>query len=354
MYPNPRTEAKNGLENSRPCSQYFVMTTATALMDPSILFFLLGIGAGILRSNLVIPPQMARFLALYLLMAIGLKGGFALAKSGLGPSIAIDIGLALSLALVIPVVTYTVLRKRISPLNAAAVAATYGSVSAVTFITAMQYLENRGIAFGGHMSAALALMESPAILFAMVMANLIRSKQPARAHARSASKISLGLIVRESFTEGAQFLLLGSMVVGYISGENGRNVMQPFTGEIFKGMLAFFLLDMGLATAAHLKDLKKVPKLLIAYGLVAPLVHAIAALWLCSHFGVSLGNAALLAVLAGSASYIAVPAVLRHAIPEASPLFYLGLPLGLTFPFNILVGIPLYVNLAERWIPLTP
>ena len=329
------------------------MNTASALMDPSILFFLLGVGAGLLRSNLLIPPQMARFLALYLLMAIGLKGGFALAKSGFGTSIAVDIGLAIGLAAVIPIVTYALLRKRISALNAAAVAATYGSVSAVTFITAMQYLENRGIAFGGHMSAALALMESPAILFAIVMANFIRAKQPKRAAKKSAPATSIGHIVRESFTEGAQFLLLGSMVVGFISGENGRNVMQPFTGEIFKGMLAFFLLDMGLATAAHLKDLKKVPKLLIVYGLVAPLVHATAALWLCSHFGVSLGNAALLAVLAGSASYIAVPAVLKHAIPEASPLFYLGLPLGLTFPFNILIGIPLYVNLAERWIPLT-
>jgi hypothetical protein len=326
------------------------MNTASALMDPSILFFLLGVGAGLLRSNLLIPPQMARFLALYLLMAIGLKGGFALAKSGFGTSIAVDIGLAIGLAAVIPVITYALLRKRISALNAAAVAATYGSVSAVTFITAMQYLENRGIAFGGHMSAALALMESPAILFAIVMANIIRAKQPKRAAKKSAPVTLIGHIVRESFTEGAQFLLLGSMVVGFISGENGRNVMQPFTGEIFKGMLAFFLLDMGLATAAHLKDLKKVPKLLIVYGLVAPLVHATAALWLCSHFGVSLGNAALLAVLAGSASYIAVPAVLKHAIPEASPLFYLGLPLGLTFPFNILIGIPLYVNLAERWI----
>ena len=326
------------------------MNTASALMDPSILFFLLGVGAGLLRSNLLIPPQMARFLALYLLMAIGLKGGFALAKSGFATSIAVDIGLAIGLAAVIPIVTYALLRKRISALNAAAVAATYGSVSAVTFITAMQYLENRGIAFGGHMSAALALMESPAILFAIVMANFIRAKQPKRAAKKTAPATSIGHIVRESFTEGAQFLLLGSMVVGFISGENGRNVMQPFTGEIFKGMLAFFLLDMGLATAAHLKDLKKVPKLLIVYGLAAPLVHATAALWLCSHFGVSLGNAALLAVLAGSASYIAVPAVLKHAIPEASPLFYLGLPLGLTFPFNILIGIPLYVNLAERWI----
>jgi hypothetical protein len=143
------------------------------------------------------------------------------------------------------------------------------------------------------------------------------------------------------------------MLVGFISGENGRVVMQPFAGEIFKGMLAFFLLDMGLSTASHLKDLKKIPKLLIIYGVVAPVVHASLALWVSIYFGVSLGNAALLAVLAGSGSYIAVPAVLKHTIPEASPLFYLGLPLGLTFPFNILIGIPLYVSMAEHWIPLT-
>lgn len=329
------------------------MSTTNALMDPSILFFVIGIGAGLLRSNLVIPPQVARFLALYLLMSIGLKGGFALAKSGIGASIAVDIGLALLLALTIPAVAFLLLRGRIRPLDAAAVAATYGSVSAVTFITATQYLENRGIPFGGHMSAALALMESPAILFAIVMANAIRPRASGGNSRKGTAAPPLGAILRESFTEGAQLLLLGSMVVGFISGENGRNVMQPFTGEIFKGMLAFFLLDMGLATAAHLKDLKKVPKVLMVYGLLAPLVHASATIWLCSHFGVSQGNAALLAVLAGSASYIAVPAVLKHAIPEASPLYYLGLPLGLTFPFNILVGIPLYVKLAERWIPLS-
>ncbi|NDC80890.1 MAG: sodium-dependent bicarbonate transport family permease [Verrucomicrobia bacterium] len=326
------------------------MNTASALIDPSILFFLLGIGAGLVRSNLLIPNQMARFLALYLLMSIGLKGGFALSKSGLEPAILVDLALAISLATLIPMVTYAYLRRRVSAFNAAAIAATYGSVSAVTFITAMQYLDNRGIQYGGHMSAALALMESPAILFAIVMANLIRNNHGQRTSRKSVSTASLGGILRESFTEGAQFLLLGSMAVGYISGENGRSVMQPFTGEIFKGMLAFFLLDMGLATASHLKDLKKVPKRLIAYGLCAPMVHAGIALFLCVQLGVSLGNASLLAVLAASASYIAVPAVLRHAIPEASPIYYLGLPLGLTFPFNILFGIPLYVHFAEKWI----
>ncbi|NDI17631.1 MAG: sodium-dependent bicarbonate transport family permease, partial [Verrucomicrobia bacterium] len=179
------------------------MSTASALVDPSILFFLLGIGAGLIRSNLAIPAQMGRFLALYLLMAIGLKGGFALAKSGFSPSIALDIGLALSFSVLIPIATYAFLKKRISKFNAIAVAATYGSVSAVTFITAVQYLENRQIPFGGHMSAALALMESPSILFAIIMANMIRGKQPKRAGKKSIPQTTLGEILRESFTEGA-------------------------------------------------------------------------------------------------------------------------------------------------------
>lgn len=324
------------------------MISAKALLDPTILFFLLGVGAGLIRSNLAIPGQMARFLALYLLMALGLKGGFALAQSGFHASVLTDLGLAVFLALAVPLVAYGLLRRVISPLNAAAVAAAYGSVSAVTFITTLQYLDNREITYGGHMSAALALMESPAILFAVLMANLIRAKMPKRKGNAPEADASLRHILQESFTEGTQILLLGSMVVGYFSGEQGKSVMEPFTGDIFKGMLAFFLLDMGMATAAHFQDLRKVPPWVVVYGVAGPLLHAVFALGLASVFGVPLGNAVLLAVLAASASYIAVPAVLKHAIPEASPLLYLGLPLGLTFPFNILVGIPLYVAFAEK------
>ena len=321
-----------------------------ALLDPSILFFVLGVGAGLIRSNLAIPSQMARFLALYLLMALGLKGGFSLAQSGFHASVLVDLGLAVFLAVTVPMVAFGLLKRIISPLNAAAVAAAYGSVSAVTFITTMQFLENRGIPFGGHMSAGLALMESPAILFAVFMANLIRAKLPKRRPKAPVADASLRHVLQESFTEGTQILLLGSMVVGYFTGEGGKSVMQPFTGDIFKGMLAFFLLDMGIATAAHFKDLKKVSKRLVVYGVVGPLFHGFFALWLCSIFGVSMGNGVLLMVLAASASYIAVPAVIKHAIPEASPLLYLGMPLGLTFPFNILVGIPLYVGLAEKFL----
>jgi hypothetical protein len=313
------------------------------LLDPAILFFVFGLVAGTLRSNLEIPPQVARFLSLYLLMALGLKGGFALAHTGLTPEVALGLAIALTLAVVVPAVGFALLRRRLSEYDAAAVAATYGSVSAVTFITATQMLEQRGIAFGGHLAAAMALMESPAIVMAVLLANRVR-----RAQRPDAPLVGLGKLLHESFTDGAQLLLLGAMVVGLISGETGEQSMQPFTGDLFKGMLAFFLLDMGLLAARQIGALRRTSVWLLAYGLFAPLVHALLALGLCAAAGLPAGDAALLMVLAASASYIAVPAVIRHAIPEANPALYIGLSLGLTFPFNILVGIPLYTAVAQR------
>jgi uncharacterized protein len=319
------------------------------LVDPSILFFVVGIAAGLMRSSLEIPVPIARFLSLYLLMALGLKGGFALAASGFTPEVWLDLILALVLAIVVPVLGYWFIKRMASGFDAAAIAATYGSVSAVTFITATQYLEKQGIDYGGHMAAAMALMESPAIIFAVLMANMIRSKAVASAAAPSLPQTKMSSVLRESFTEGAQILLLGSMLIGLITGESGKAIMEPFTGQLFKGMLAFFLLDMGIATASRMADLRSVPKRLILYGVLAPPVHACIALLLCVLFQIPPGNAALLAVLAASASYIAVPAVLKHAIPEASPVFYLGLSLGLTFPINIIIGIPFYAGLAQ-WL----
>ena len=245
-------------------------------------------------------------------------------------------------------------------------AATYGSVSAVTFITAVQTLESRGVDYGGHMAAAMALMESPAIIMAVVLANLLRrqaaqrgelpithsedgSHTPASAAAGGAAqRLPLGKVLHESFTDGAQLLLLGAMGVGLISGEAGAAAMKPFSGDLFKGMLAFFLLDMGLMTARHLGKLKGISPWLLGYGVLAPLVHASMALLLALTTGMSPGNGALLMVLAASASYIAVPAVLRHALPEAQPSLYFGMSLGITFPFNILLGIPLYLGIAQR------
>jgi hypothetical protein len=315
----------------------------TILLDPTILFFIFGIFAGLVKSNLEIPQPISRFLSLYLLMALGLKGGFALNKSGFAPEIAISLGLAITLAIAIPVLSYNLLKQRLDKLDAAAIAATYGSISAVTFITTAQVLDQVGISYGGHMAAAMALMESPAIIIAIILANKIRQQ-------RSGDKSShtpLGKVLHESFTDGGQLLLLGALVVGLISGEAGQKVMAPFSIDLFKGLLAFFLLDMGLLAAKSLGELKGKPTITLAYAFIAPPCHAMIALGLCHLLNIPLGDSILLMILAASASYIAVPAVLRHAMPEVSPAMYMGTSLGITFPLNIIVGIPVYIAIAK-------
>jgi hypothetical protein len=317
--------------------------------DPAILFFVFGIAAGSLKSNLEIPPAISRFLSLYLLMALGLKGGFALAKSGLTADVMISLGAALAMAFLVPIVGYVLLRRFLNGFDAAAIAATYGSVSAVTFITAVQYLDTQGIAFGGHMAAAMALMESPAIVLAVVLANHARQQSSAGLQAaQGGNKASLRHTLHESLTDGAQLLLLGAMLIGVLTGDTGEAAMKPFSVDLFKGMLAFFLLDMGLLAARNMGQLKGQSLWLPVYALVGPMVHAGIALLLGSVLGMSIGNTCLLMVLAASASYIAVPAVIRQAIPEANPSLYFGMSLGVTFPFNILVGIPLYVWVAHQ------
>jgi hypothetical protein len=334
------------------------------LIDPAILFFIFGVLAGTVKSNLEIPPAISRFLSLYLLMALGLKGGFALSQSGLTANVGISLAAAVLLAIVIPLMGYSVLRRFVSGFDAAAVAATYGSVSAVTFVTAVQTLENQGVPYGGHMAAAMALMESPAIILAVVLANSLRQKQdsggvlqagggaalggPATPHGAS-----VGKILHESFTDGAQLLLLGAMVIGLITGEAGKEAMAPFSVDLFKGMLAFFLLDMGLMAARNLPQVKGQSPVLIAYAVIGPLVHAGLALGLAMLLKLSPGDGALLMVLAASASYIAVPAVLRTALPEAKPALYFGLSLGLTFPLNIVLGIPVYLTVAQALLGST-
>jgi hypothetical protein len=312
-------------------------------LDPAILFFVFGMLAGTLKSNLEIPPQISRFLSLYLLMALGLKGGFALAASGLTAEVSVSLGVGVALACIVPALGYLLLRRFLNGYDAAAIAATYGSVSAVTFITAVQYLDHRELPYGGHMAAAMALMESPAIIMAVLLANWVRQHDKAPGQG-----MPLGKVLHESLTDGAQLLLLGAMAVGLLSGAAGQAAMQPFAVDLFKGMLAFFLLDMGLLAARNMGQLRGKSPWLLAYAIGGPLAHAALALALCAAMGVSAGNAALLMVLAASASYIAVPAVVRQAIPEANPSLYFGMSLGLTFPFNILVGIPLYVQVAHR------
>ncbi len=316
----------------------------TALLDPAVLFFVFGLFAGLVRSNLEIPPAISRFLALYLLMALGLKGGISLAETGFTLEVGASLLLAVLLAMFIPVVSYVALKPFTSPFNALAIAATYGSVSAVTFITANQFLDNHGVPHGGYMAAAMALMESPAIILAVVLANANRKAQNQQQH-----EGGLVGVLHESFTDGAQLLLLASMAIGYLMGPEGAAAMKPFSADLFKGMLAFFLLDMGLLASRSLPALKGQSLALLLYAVVAPLLHAALALTLAMWAGLNIGDSTLLAVLAASASYIAVPAVLREAVPEAEPAVYVGLSLGITFPLNILVGIPAYYA-AAQWL----
>ena len=314
---------------------------------PAILFFIFGVLAGFAKSNLEIPPAISRFLSLYLLMALGLKGGFALYESGINAEVGLSLLAAIFLAVLVPVMGYFILSKKLKPLDAASIAATYGSISAVTFITASQSLDQAGIHYGGHMAAAMALMESPAIIFAIIMANRIRTKL----HPSSKNdQTSISKILHESFTDGGQLLLLGSMVIGLLSGEIAHKVLAPFSIDLFKGLLSFFLLDMGLHAARNISELKNKPLVTYIYAVSAPIVHALIALMIAKLLGLELGNVILLMVLAASASYIAVPAVLKEALPEVKPALYMGMSLGLTFPLNIIFGIPLYTYLAQLMI----
>lgn len=321
-----------------------------SLLDPAILFFLLGLFAGAIRSNLEVPPAIAKFFSLYLLMSIGFKGGVSLAQTGFTPAAGSAIAAAMLLALAVPAYAFAILRRRLSPFDAAAIAATYGSVSAVTFITAVGFVERQGVPYGGHMTVALVLMESPAIIMAVVLAAIAR-RQVAPATARAgAADAKLGAILREAFSDGAHLLLLGSLVIGLVTGEGGKKALDPFVGQIQKGVLALFLLDMGLLVAARLRELRGNAAFLGAFGIGVPLANAVLAGALARAFGLGLGDAFLLAVLAASASYIVVPAVLRYAIPEANASLYFGLSLAITFPFNVVLGLPLYfAALAAVW-----
>ena len=328
------------------------MNALNNLLDPAVLFFVFGVTAGLLRSNLEVPPQIARFLSLYLLMSVGLKGGFSLAHAGFGPQVVASLGAAMALSLLVPALGYLLLRRLLSRFDAAAVAATYGSVSAVTFIAANQFLERQGVAFGPYMTVALVIMESPAIVMAVLLANLARKRmreqgQASPAASRAAPPASLGEVVREAFTDGAHLLLIGSLFIGWLSGDAGQSALKPFIGDVYKGLLCFFLLDMGLLVSRRLRELPPGRGFLLAFGIGVPLVNAAGALALAALFGLGAGDATLLMVLGASASYIVVPAVLRHAIPEANPGLYFGLALGITFPFNMALGVPLYLGMAQ-------
>jgi len=318
------------------------------LIDPAILFFFLGLLIAAVRSNLEIPAAIQKFFSLYLLMAIGLKGGSSLAQTGFTTELGMVVLAAILLALVIPAYGYGILRRKYGRYDAAAIAATYGSVSAVTFIAANSYLAAQQIPFDGFMTVALVVMESPAIVMAVYLA--ARARQAESRTANNAPTMSMKDVLHEAFTDGAHLLLLGSMLVGYLSGETGAAIMKPFTGDIFKGILAFFLLEMGLLVARRLRESKSLSKFAVLFALIFPLVNAGLGLGIAMLFQLSLGNSILLMTLAASGSYIVVPAVIRYAIPEANPSLYFAMTLGITFPMNIVLGIPFYNYLARQFI----
>jgi hypothetical protein len=310
-----------------------------SLLDPAVLFFVLGLFAGLIRAHLEVPQPVVRFLTLYLLMAVGLKGGFTLAQVGLSRDGATALAAAVVMALAVPLVAYAAFRWATNALQAGALAASYGSVSVVTFVAATEHLQVQGISYSGTMSVALVLMELPAILVGVALAR--------RGAPDAAAAVSWGTFLKDSARDGAPILLLGSLLIGWVTGDRGASLMEPFSSALFKGMLALFLLQMGIEVAHRAGDLRRAPPRLLALALLIPLTGAALALLLGWGLGLSAGDLALLATLSASASYIVAPAVLRHALPDASPALYLGLPLGLTFPFNLMIGIGVYTAAAS-------
>ena len=306
------------------------------ILNPPVLAFFLGMLAVLLKSDLEIPPPLPKLFSLYLLFAIGFKGGVELVKSGINQEVILTLLAAILMACVVPIYTFFILRVKLDAYNAGAIAATYGSISAVTFITASSFLTQLGIVFGGYMVAALALMESPAIIVGIILVNLFAA-EPGK------SEFSWSEVLREACLNGSVFILVGSLFMGLLTGENGWEKLKPFTQDMFYGVLTFFLLDMGLLAAKRIKDLQKAGIFIILFAILIPIVNAGIALVVAKLIGMSQGDALLFSVLCASASYIAVPAAMRLTVPEANPSLYVSTALVLTFPFNIIVGIPLYL-----------
>ena len=313
---------------------------AQNLLSPMVLFFALGAGAALARSDLAIPEAIAKGLALYLMLAIGFKGGVAMADGGVDGTVLATLLAAAVLSFTIPAIGYGALRRltRLDAVDAAAVAAHYGSISIVTFVAATEAVRAAGLAYEGHLIAAAAVMETPAIVTALFLAH--------RSGAATGGAAG-GMLWREIALNGSIVLLTGTFAIGWTPGADGMAAIAPFIVAPFKGVLCLFLLDMGLLAGRGLRDAGHVlDARLVGFGLVMPLVSAALATLVAWPLPIGEGGKALLIVLAASASYIAVPAAVRLALPQARPAVYLTLSLGVTFPFNLTIGIPLCLALA--------
>ncbi len=304
------------------------------LTNPTLLFFVLGIVATLVKSDLEIPAQSVKFISLYLLFSIGFKGGQELSHSSFSLEILFSLLFGIAIASLIPLYSFFVLKRKMSVSDAAAVAATYGSVSAVTFVAATTFLEGQSLTFGGHMVAVMALMESPAIIVGVIL--MMKYETEAK------SGGSLKSIIQHSFTNGSVLMILGSLMIGFFADTKQAEGIKPFTTDIFKGFLAIFLLEMGMVTARRFGAFRKYGWYVAAFGIFAPLLNGVIVAIVSGAITQNPGNRFMFAILAASASYIAVPAAMRLAAPKADPGLYIPMALGVTFPLNITIGMPIY------------
>lgn len=309
------------------------------LTNPALLFFVLGILAVRLKSDLEIPPNSSKFISLYLLFSIGFRGGQELAHSNFSISILWSILFGIAIACLIPLYTFLILKKKLSTDNAGAIAAAYGSVSAVTFVTALSFLEIQNLKSSGHMVAVMALMEAPAIIIGVVLIRLCSEKNQEAPKMRS--------ILKHSLTNGSVLLILGSLVIGLLASDQQAQGIKPFTTDLFKGFLAIFLLDMGIVSGKKLGDFLKSGRFLTVFAIVVPLLNGALVAAMSGFVTNEVADRFVLSVLAASASYIAVPAAMKIAAPKANPGIYFPMALAITFPLNITIGLPIYLSLVR-------
>jgi hypothetical protein len=309
------------------------------LTNPALLFFVLGIIAVYLKSDLQIPPNSSKFISLYLLFAIGFKGGQELSHEEFNAEIAWSMLFGIFISLIIPFYTFFILRKRLSVFDAGAIAAAYGSVSAVTFVTAVSYLESHQLELHGHMVAIMALMESPAIIIGLLMISIFNQDENEIIKKRTA--------IKHSFTNGSVLLILGSLVIGFLADAKQAEGIKPFTNDLFKGFLAIFLLDMGITSGKKLKSFFSFGWFPIVFAIIIPLINGSVIAMLSGFVTDDPTNRFIFAVLAASASYIAVPASMKISVPKANPGLFLPMALAITFPVNITIGMPLYFLIVQ-------
>ena len=309
-----------------------------AILNPAIILFITGIIIGRIFND-TLPSALSKYLGYYLLLSLGLKGGISLQQNGFTSEVINAISLGIFFALLIPILSYLYLKNKLNIDDAAALSGTYGSVSAITFVTAISYLSASSQAYDDYMSAVLVVMEFPAIFMALFLITRKRNVEQNNFET-----------IKTAFLEVPNILLISSLIIGFsIRGIISENV-EFFTDTLFEYVLYLFLFVMGTRVAKRLKELKGKGKTLILFALITPLIGSVLALFASNYFALSIGNSTLLMVLTASASYIAVPAVVKDAIPNANPAIYLGLSLGVTFPFNIIIGIPVYHELAKYFI----